>query len=409
MSRPVIQFHLPGIANSRGQIWRFLFLALALLNLAPMSLAQGTSEKIARLEQDAQSALAAQKPELAIVDYKNILALDPANVGAHSNLGLAYYLHGDFAPAASEFEIALRSQTDQWNIIALCGLSEANIGQNADAIAHLHPAFHHIDDPDLRLAVGKRLFSLLFEQGDLERAAETVATLEEMQPGNIDVLYAAHQVYSRLESRIFLNMAQVAPDSARMYQLRGDRLANMGKIKAAIAAYRRAIESDPHVAGVHFELAEILSASPDSSERAQAEGEYLKELANHPLDEKSECRLGDIDMQRSDVKGAIQHYRRALELQPDDSDANEGYGMALLASDSPLQARTYLKRAIELDPASITAHYHLSQACRKAGDMEAAKHEMDEFLKRKAEGEHLRHTFDELPIQDVRKSSSQSN
>lgn len=230
-----------------------------------------------------------------------------------------------------------------------------------------------------------------------------------MEPNNIDLLYAAHQVYSLLDSRIFVSMARLAPDSARMYQLRGDRLAQMGKMKAAIAAYRQAIDRDPHLAGVHFELAEILSVSQDSSDRVQAEGEYVKELANHPQDEKSECRLGDIDMQRSNVEGAIHHYLRGLRLQPDDPDVNESYGMALLASDSPSQARTYLKRAIELDPTNITAHYHLSQASRRTGDLDTAKREMDEFLRRKAEQEHLRHAFDDLPLQVVKKSYSGSN
>ena len=411
MSRLVFQFEGSRIVNPSKLTWRFLqytLVALALADSPLVSGAQAASDEIARLERDAQSDLRAQKPELAILAYKRILALDPANAGAHSDLGLAYYVHGDFAPAADEFNIALLSRADQWNIDALCGISEANIGQNTNAVAHLDQAFQHVEDSELRLAVGKRLFSLLLEKGDLESAAETVRTLERMQPTDIDVLYAAHQVYSLLDGRILVTMAQLAPDSGRMYQLRGDRLAHMGKMKAAIDAYRHAIDYDPHLSGVHFELAEILSVSQDSSERAAAEGEYLKELADHPQDEKSECRLGDIDMQRSDMAGAIKHYLRALELQPGDSDATEGYGMALLASDSPAQARTYLKHAIELDPTNVVAYYHLSQASRKIGDIEAAKREMDEFLRLKAAKEHLRNTFDEPPVQAPR-ASRQSN
>ena len=411
MSRPVFQFDVPGIVNSGGGILRLLLCAVVASVLPHSSLvsrAQASSEEIARLEGDAQSDLRAQKPELAIVAYKKILALDPANMGAHSNLGLAYYLHGDFAPATSEFNIALRSQAEQWNSVALCGISEANIGQNRNAAAHLDQAFQHVEDPELRLAVGQRLFSLLFEGGDLERAAETIGRLGQIAPKNIDVLYAAHEVYSLLDSRIFVSMTQLAPDSARIYQLRGDRMAHIGNQKAAISAYRHAIDRDPHLPGVHFQLGEMLSASAVDAERAQAEDEYRKELADHPQNEKSECRLGDIDMQRSDVAGATQHYLRALQLQPDDSDANEGYGMALLAADSSLQARAYLRRAIELDPTNVTAHYHLSQASRKAGEVEAAKREMDEFLRRKAERERLKHTFEDLPIQVMRETSRQS-
>src|SRR5580704_10014564 len=223
MYRPVFQFDVPGIVNSGGGILRLLLCAVVASVLPHSSLlsrAHASSAEIARLDGDAQSDLRAQKPELAIVAYKKILALDPANMGAHSNLGLAYYLHGDFAPATSEFNIALRSQAEQWNIVALCGISEANIGQNRNAAAHLDQAFQHVEDPELRLAVGQRLFSLLFEGGDLERAAETIGRLGQIAPKNIDVLYAAHEVYSLLDSRVFVTMAQFAPDSARMYQLR---------------------------------------------------------------------------------------------------------------------------------------------------------------------------------------------
>jgi tetratricopeptide (TPR) repeat protein len=249
------------------------------------------------------------------------------------------------------------------------------------------------------------LFSILYEAGNLDRAADVVRKLQELDPTNIDVVYAAHQAYSILASRSFLAMAQLAPDSARMYQLRADRMAQMGNRKGAIAAYRLAIGRDAHLSGAHFALAEVLSVSQIEAERAQAEGEYLKALADNPEDEKSERRLGDIHMQRSDLAGATQHYQRALQLQANDPDANEGYGMALLASDSAQEARTYLRRAIQIDPTNVAAYYHLSQASRKAGDLDAANREMAEFLKLKAQRENLKRSFDDLPIQAAREAS----
>ena len=368
-----------------------------------------TTDEVIRLEKQAQIDLQNQKPESAIIAYKRILVLDPKNAGAHSNLGLAYYLHGEFASAIDEFNIALRAMPDRWNIVALCGISEANTGRNTEAIAHLDQSFQHVEDPGLRLAAGKRLFSILYEAGELDRAAAVVRKLQELDSKNLDVIYAAHQVYSILASRSFLAMAQLAPDSARMYQLRADRMAQMGNRKGAIAAYRLAIERDPHLSGVHFALAEVLSVSQNEAERAQAEDEYLNALADNPEDEKSECRLGDIHIQRSDLVGATEHYQRALMLQPDDPDANEGYGMVLLASDSPRKARTFLKRATQFDPTNVAAYYHLSQASRKAGDLDAANREMAEFLKLKADRENLKRSFDDLPIQAAREAALQND
>jgi tetratricopeptide (TPR) repeat protein len=389
-----------GIAQRYG----FLFAALLLATMcsgtraSPQASPNAKSE-IARLAQQAESDLHDQKPEQAAAAYQKILAIDPDNISAHSNLGLADYLQDKFAPAASEFNIALHLKPDLWNIAALCGLSQAKTGDNAGSAVHLEQAFEHVAEPSLRLAVGKQLFSILLEAGELNRAAGVADRLEQLDPTNMDVLYAAHQVYSLLADKAFMAMAQHDPDSARMYQLRGDRMAQIGNMEGAIVAYRLAIARDPHLSGVHFALGEALSLSRNADERAAAEAEYRSALADDPLNEKAECRLGDIELQRSNSQAAAEHYRRALQLEPNDPDANEGYGIVLLASDSNQDARTYLRRAIQLDPANIAVYYHLSQASRKTGDMDAAKSEMDEFLKLKAQRENLKRNFDDLPLE----------
>jgi len=361
--------------------------------------------EIARLAHQAEIDLHNQKPALAVVEYQKILSLDPNDISARSNLGLAYYLQNDFTHAVGEFKIALNRKPDLWNIAALCGLSQAKTGGNADAVLNLQLAFQHVTDPSLRFAVGKQLFTLLLEGGDLIPAAEVVGQLQQLEPKNVDVLYASHQIYSLLADKSFLAMAQLDPDSARMFQLRGDQLAQIGNMRGAIAAYRLAVERDPHLTGAHFALGEVLSVSQDASERAEAEVEYRKALADNPLDEKAECRLGDIELQRSNTQNASQHYKRALDLQPNDPDANEGIGMVLLMLDSSQEARIYLSRAVQLDPTNVAAYYHLSEASRKAGDLDAAKREMEEFLKLKAQRDKLKRSFNDLPLQIHRQAN----
>ncbi|MGA9063177.1 MAG: tetratricopeptide repeat protein [Terracidiphilus sp.] len=391
--------------NAIGILLACLLLVMSTGNRAPAQKTTTTNPEIFRLAQQAESDLHNQKPEQAAAEYQKILALDPKNISAHSNLGLADYLQSKFAPAASEFKIALHFKPDLWNIAALCGLSEAKIGENADAAVHLEQAFQHVAEPSLRLAVGKQLFGILFEAGELNRAAGVADQLQRLDPTNVDALYAVHQVYTLLADKAFLAMGQLDPDSARMYQLRGDRMAEIGNMQGAIVAYRLAIERDPHLSGVHFALGEVLSISRNADERAEAENEYAKALADNPLDEKAECRLGDIEMQRSNPEAAARHYQRALQLQPNDPDANEGYGMVLLTSGSSRDASTYLSRAVQLDPTNVSAYYHLSQASHKAGDLDAAKREMDEFLKLKAQRENLKRSFDDLPLQAARQAN----
>ena len=369
--------------------------------IGPISAQSSASRQpdLGNLERQAASNLLAGKTGLAIEELKAALANKPESAEARSNLGLAYYMERRFAEAANEFEIVLRSTTGQWKIAGLCGLSEARVGKNPQALDHLKQAFPHIEEPELRIAVGKQLFDLRFQSGDFPGASSIVEELKILDPKNPDVLYAAHQVYSKLESRSFLELANLDPQSARIFQVRADRLAQRGNLEGAIATYRVAISKDPHLSGVHFALGEALRVSQNASERSLAESEYLKSLADNPSDEKSECRLGDISLQENLLAAARKHFDRAIALQPDDADANEGLGLVLFGSNMPHEASVYLKRAIELDPTNVVAYYHLSQADRQAGQLDEARSEMAEFLRLKAERDHLNRSFDDLQSQ----------
>jgi tetratricopeptide (TPR) repeat protein len=359
--------------------------------------ASDPTQEVKQLEQQANADLQNQKTARAVEEYRRILALDSNNVQAHANLGLAYYLQAEFGQASEQFEATLQLKPDLWETAALCGLSEIKIGQHATAKPHLQQAFDHVQDHKLRMAVGTQLFSLLFEEGDLNDASNIVNELQDLDPANVDVLYAAHQVFSLLENRAYLSMAQLAPNSARMYQLRGDKMTLSGNLQGAIAAYRKAIERDSHLAGAHFALAEALSKSPSAEDRSQAEAQYKEAIAENGQDEKAECRLGAIDLDRSDTSGATKHYQHALQIRPDDPDANEGLGMVLMAAESYQKAVVYLQRAVELDPTDDVAHYHLALVNRELGDLNGANHEMEEFRKLKAEKEKLRRSLNEPP------------
>ncbi len=389
--------YIDDLASSRLLLDRFALTAILFVaacgNVTVAQTPQDQAEAIRKLAVEADRDLHAQKLPEAIDTYRRLVALDPQNASAHSNLGLAYYLERDYADAAPEFEIALRSHPELWNIVALCGISEAQLGHNEMAVDHLTKALDQVGELSLRMAVGRQLFTILMQRGDLTRAAAVIAELKDLDPHNPEVLYAAHQVYSLLANEAFVSLSQTAPDSARMYELQGDEMAQVANIPGAITAYRRAIAMDPHLSGVHYALGEALSASHSTGDRAQAESEYKQALVDNPQDEQALSRLGDIELRRANWQAASADFHRALELQAADPGANEGLGVALMSTGSTAEAVTYLNRAVQADPYDDSAYYHLSLACRNAGDADCAARAMKRFQQLKARKEELQHIF----------------
>jgi cytochrome c-type biogenesis protein CcmH/NrfG/cytochrome c553 len=77
--------------------------------------------------------------------------------------------------------------------------------------------------------------------------------------------------------------------------------------------------------------------------------------------------LGDLRLARRDVAGALGGYRRAAELEPEESLVHQRIGRALGMSGRMPEALAELRRAVELDPDSATAHADLAMASMMAG------------------------------------------
>jgi cytochrome c-type biogenesis protein CcmH/NrfG len=237
----------------------------------------------------------------------------------------------------------------------------------------------------------------------LGKAAATVSVLRDLDPTNVDLLYIAYRIHSDLAGEAMLSLSVVAPESARMHQLMAHELARQGKAEEAIANYRIALKIDPQLPGLHYELAEMLNTSSIPGGREEAEGEYKAALAVNAFDEKSECRLGDLAAMKGDMKGAYEHYERAVKLQPNDPEANIGLARALMSMNQPQKAEPLLEHAVQLDPTSAVAHFRLSTVYRQAGRTAEAKRELEEYQKYKDMKEKLREIYRQMRLEPDKK------
>jgi len=350
----------------------------------------------------AQEYLKNKQPDLAAKEFNAIVALDPNNVEARGNLGVLLFFQNDFANAAQQLRAALQLRPSLAKIQALLGMSERRIGQAGAAQVDLENSFPRLTEEKIRVQAGMELIEIYYGAGALDKAAAVVGVLRQLKPTDVGILYTAHRIYSDLADESMLSVAMLAPDSARMHQLMAHEAARQGNTAGAIAQYREALKIDSRTPGIHFELAEALSGSTVPGDRDEVQEEYNAALAANPLDERSECRLGEIAAHQSDLKSALAHYSRALELQPNDPDANLGLAKIHILMNEPDKAKPLLEHAAQLEPFNAVVHYHLSTLYRKTGQNEDAHRELAEFRRLRGMKARLNQVYQAMRLQPAK-------
>jgi tetratricopeptide (TPR) repeat protein len=375
-------------------------LFLIFLTTSPLlSQASGSNQdQIAAHSRLAQQYLNQHRPDLAIPELQALVSLEPRNLDAQANLGVLLFFQGDYPKAKLHLRAALAMQPNLTKIQALLGMTEKRTGEIANARTHLEASFPAINEPKLKVQIGMELVDLYTASQDLEKASSVVNAMRQADPTNPAVLYAAYRVYSDLTGEVMLSLALAAPDSAQMHQVIAHEEARQGNNAGARAQFQKALEIDPKLPGIHFELGELLGLSEDPKTKAEAESEYKAAIAENPLDEKAQTRLGDLSSRKGDSAQALQYYAAALRLQPDDAETQFGMAKTLIAMNEQAKALPLLERAVQLEPTNAAAHFRLSTIYRELGRTADSQHEVEEYKKYKLLKEKLEAVFKEMQL-----------
>jgi tetratricopeptide (TPR) repeat protein len=373
----------------------FILAFLILGSLSAQTSASASKPDIQTHLAHAQQALAQKQFDIAARDLNSVLALDPRNIEARSNLGVIQFLQGNYAEASENLRAALRLRPSLWKAQAILGMCEKAQGRFDSATTLLEKSVPHLkQDPQLLVRVGLALAELDYQRQDLEKALSVLALLQNADPTNIDVLYVVYRIHTDLAAQARDKVAVIAPNSARMHQILAEHMVNEGDIKGAIAQYREVLRIDPYLPGIHFELGEaILQDSSYEDARREARKEFEAALTLNPQDAKSERMLGGLDMLAGDNEQAMRHYSRAAELNPQDPEAQIGIAKVLASSGEHDKALTHLLTAVRLDPMNALAHYRLAQEYRQLGRTSEADHELATFQELKAAKDRLRSAY----------------
>lgn len=276
----------------------------------------------------------------------------------------------------------------------MLGIAEKRLGETQKAQTHLAEAFPKLTDDRVRIQSGLELLELYYASGDLEKSATIVGALERIAPDNPDVLYSATRIYTDLANQARDTLASVAPQSGRMHEVLAQHLINLGKIDDAILQYQKALERDPKLPGLHYELGEaFLTRSHQAADVSLAEKEFRQALEQNPSDAKSEYQLGIIYQLRGDFTSAKQSYSHAVQLRPNYATAQFALGSVLFSMGDEGAALPHLLSAERLDPSNPAVHYRLLTAYRKLGRSEDAARESTAFQKLWQEQKQIEQTY----------------
>jgi tetratricopeptide (TPR) repeat protein len=385
--------------NAKLRIFSAGFILMLGATLCLSQAAPDRQREFAAHIQKAQDYLRQKRPDLAIPELQAASEINPEDAETQGNLGVLLYFQGKFADAIPHLRVALENQPALIKIQGLLGIAEVRTLDFADARKDMEASFPQIVDKKFKVELGLELVGLYTQTSDLDQAASTLAQLRKFDPENAEVLYAAYRTYSDLSSESMMALALAAPDSAQMHQILAHEEIKEGNTNGAIAQYRKAMAIDPKLPGIHFELAELLNTSQDASVKKEAEQEYRQALAVNPLDEKAECRLGEIDATRGNTSQAYEEFSRAVALQPADSDAKLDLAKTLVRMNQLDSAQGLLEETIKLEPTNAIAHYRLGTLYQKQRRVEDAKREVELYKKYKEMKEKLHAIYKELMIQ----------
>lgn len=109
--------------------------------------------------------------------------------------------------------------------------------------------------------------------------------------------------------------------------------------------------------------------------RSDLEGaveQYRRALELNPGNATAHFYLATALQRQGRLEPALERYRRALELEPERPEAHNNYGVALVAAGRREEAREHFRRAAELDPFFADPRDNLGTLARSRGEVEAA-------------------------------------
>ncbi len=223
-----------------------------------------------------------QMPRRAVAAFAQAVHYDPHAASYYRAMGLAQRALGQPEQAIASFSAAIRLNPHDENALYDRGAAEATLGRLTVAARDLRDAVA-LSPHDA--AAHEQLAIVLMNSGDYRGASD--------------------------QSRITAILLKGQPGETVMWAGQGNALDHLGDYRAAITAYRHAVEVDPHNTVAHSGLGLDLART---AQYDAARVEFTTVLAQQPQDAFAYFDLAVVDQAQGKTAQALQEVSRQIAI-----------------------------------------------------------------------------------------------
>jgi len=257
------------------------------------------------------------------------------------------------------------------------GLNLAESGQCNEALPLLKRAIRQTTNKDLQKRIGLVGLHCAMTHNEPYDSLTFLEVLSREFPRDPEVLYSLTHAFSDLSLMTSQQLAREAPFSYQVHLLNAEALELQGKWNEAVTEYKRILDINPLLPGIHAHLGRALLSEPQPTPEtvAQAKKAFEDELEIDPRNASAEYVLGELAKNDNDLSAAIRHYARATTLDNGFAEAYLGLGTSLVSAKRFADAIPPLEKYEKLAPDSPTGHFQLALAYSGVGRKDDANRE----------------------------------
>ena len=329
------------------------------------------------LVQAATEARKAERWEEAIGLYGKAVKLKPDYVEGHWYQGTAYYTLDSFAECRDAFRRVVRLAPKNGAAYAFLGLCEFGLKDYDRSLQHLlQSRIHGVGDvPDLAGTARYHAAMLMIRVEQYEQALETLGEFAAEGNDNPRII----EVMGIATLRLPFLPSELPPDRREMVLMagRGSYLMATRNTATAEKAFQSLAARYPEAANVHYAYGVFLLQEKGE----QAIEEFKRELEIEPAHAAALMQIAFEYLKQGDAKTALTFAQRAVAMAPKEFPARRALGQALLDSGDTNGAIRELELGAKMAPESPGMHFALARAYQRAGRLDDANRERDEFTR----------------------------